>query len=253
MPNVNCAVNGNKYFLSVNVFPLDSVFNAGSSILANFNNQKAAETGFIFLFIFFAAHNFTLMSEREITGNIFFFQKRETSAAPMAETRTAEEIIVEKICAGDAEAFDEFYKRFSPMVHGIVLSKVPFDEAADIVQEVFISAYKNLHSLRERKAVGAWLAMIARNRANEFYRREKPTEELTDNISQKQNRQAEANEILDAIRALPEAYSETLVLRLVEGMTGPEIAEQTGLTPDSVRVNLHRGMKLLRQKLGIEV
>ena len=95
--------------------------------------------------------------------------------------------------------------------------------------------------------------MIARNRANEFYRREKPTEELTENISQNQNRQAEANEILDAIRSLPETYSETLILRLVEGMTGSEISEKTGLTPDSVRVNLHRGMKLLRQKLGIEV
>jgi hypothetical protein len=41
----------------------------------------------------------------------------------------------------------------------------------------------------------------------------------------------------------------TLVLRLVEGFSGPEIAERTGLTPASVRVNLHRGMKLLRYKL----
>ena len=99
----------------------------------------------------------------------------------------------------------------------------------------------------KKKPVGAWLAMIARNRANEFYRQAKPTEELTENIYQKKNQQAEANEILDAIRSLPETYSETLVLRLIEGMTGPEIADKTGLTPDSVRVNLHRGMKLLRK------
>ena len=38
-------------------------------------------------------------------------------------------------------------------------------------------------------------------------------------------------------------------MRLVEGMTGPEIAARTGLTPESVRVNLYRGMKLLREKL----
>ena len=42
---------------------------------------------------------------------------------------------------------------------------------------------------------------------------------------------------------------DTLALRLVEGMTGPEIAERTGLTHGSVRVNLHRGMKMLREKL----
>ena len=55
--------------------------------------------------------------------------------------------------------------------------------------------------------------------------------------------------VLDVIRTLPAAYRETLVLRLVEGLTGPEIAERTGLTPASVRVNLHRGMALLRAKL----
>ncbi len=56
--------------------------------------------------------------------------------------------------------------------------------------------------------------------------------------------------ILVIIRGLPEAYRETLILRLVEGFTGPEIAERTGLTPGSVRVNLHRGMQMLREKLG---
>ena len=54
-----------------------------------------------------------------------------------------------------------------------------------------------------------------------------------------------------ALAALPEAYAETLALRLVEGLTGPEISERTGLTPGSVRVNLHRGMALLREKLGL--
>jgi RNA polymerase sigma-70 factor (ECF subfamily) len=42
-----------------------------------------------------------------------------------------------------------------------------------------------------------------------------------------------------------------LVLRLVEGMSGKEIAEETGLTAESVRVNLHRGMKQLRERLGL--
>ena len=62
---------------------------------------------------------------------------------------------------------------------------------------------------------------------------------------------SESLAVLDAIRKLPEAYRDTLVLRLVEGMSGNEIAERTGLTPASVRVNLHRGMKLLREKLEL--
>jgi RNA polymerase sigma-70 factor (ECF subfamily) len=94
--------------------------------------------------------------------------------------------------------------------------------------------------------------MIARNRATEFYRQAKPTEELSEDLSRYDTPQTEAREILAAIRSLPETYKETLCLRLVEGMTGQEIAEQTGLAPDSVRVNLHRGMKLLREKLGVK-
>jgi RNA polymerase sigma-70 factor (ECF subfamily) len=192
------------------------------------------------------------MSENKMTGNIFYFAKA-AAIAPAAESVTAEARLVERVCAGEREAFDELYKLFAPMVHGIVLARVPRDEVDDIVQNVFLAAYKNLHTLRDRNAVGGWLAMIARNRSIEFYRRARPTEELSDDLSRNDSPHAEAREILAAIRALPEAYKESLVLRLVEGMTGPEIAARTGITPESVRVNLHRGMKLLRQKLGIEV
>ena len=193
------------------------------------------------------------MPESEMTGNLFFFAKSEvTATALVTEKKRAEARLVEKVCAGDDTAFGEFYKLFAPLVHGIILARVRRDEVADIVQEVFLSAYKNLHTIRDKTAVGAWLAMIARNQATEFYRREKPTEELSETLRQKENPNTEAREILRAIRDLPETYRETLVLRLVEGMTGIEIAERTNLTPESVRVNLHRGMKLLRQKLGIK-
>jgi RNA polymerase sigma-70 factor (ECF subfamily) len=195
------------------------------------------------------------MPESEMTGNLLFFASAEATAAADA-TATAAKVkaearLVERVRAGDREAFGELYKMFAPLVHGIVLARVPRDEADDIAQNVFLSAYKNLHNLRDYNAFGAWLAMIARNYSNEFYRHEKPTEELSEELAQTDAPHAEAREILSAIRSLPDAYRETLVLRLVDGMTGPEIAEQTGLTPESVRVNLHRGMKLLRRKLGV--
>lgn len=194
------------------------------------------------------------MSESGISGNIFYFPATEAANvndAASVEVLSPEARIVQRICDGDENAFTEFYRMYAPMVHGIVLARVGYDDVQDIVQEVFISAHKNLHTVRDRNAVGGWLAMIARNRVAEFYRRAKPTEELTDNISRHDAPSAEAKEILAAIRSLSETYRETLVLRLVEGMTGPEIAARTGLTPESVRVNLYRGMKLLREKLGI--
>ena len=63
----------------------------------------------------------------------------------------------------------------------------------------------------------------------------------------------EASSVLSGrIRQLPEAYRETLIMRLVLELTGPEIAEHTGMTHGSVRINLHRGMKLLREALSEE-
>ena len=187
------------------------------------------------------------MSNSEIAQNMFVLGTPATAST----TDRPEAVLVDRVRSGDREAFGEIYRMFAPMVHGIVLARVPHDEVQDIVQDVFFSAYNQLDSLRDKSALGAWMASIARNRAAEFYRHSRPTEELNEEIRGKHQPHAEAHEILSAIRSLPDAYRETLVLRLVEGMTGIEIAERTGLKPESVRVNLHRGMEMLRAKLGI--
>jgi len=151
---------------------------------------------------------------------------------------------------GDREAFAQLYQRFARMVHGIVLARIDRTDVDDVVQDVFVNALDRLGDLREPAAFGGWLAAIARHRAADYGRRRMVTDSLeSDAVSCSDSDQLGALAVLDAVRSLPDAYRETLTLRLVEGMTGAEIAERTGLTPASVRVNLHRGMKLLREKL----
>lgn len=150
---------------------------------------------------------------------------------------------------GSRAAFGRLYSRYARMVHGILLARVPPGEVDDLVQDVFLSALRQLSALRDDGAFGGWLAMIARNRAYDYHRRAREWTELPADLAADDRRTPEASAALEAIRALPEAYREPLMLRLVEGMTGDEIAARTGLTPASVRVNLHRGMKQLRQKL----
>lgn len=151
---------------------------------------------------------------------------------------------------GDRAAFGRLYDRYARMVHGILLARVPAGEVDDLVHDVFLLALRRLHTLRDTSAFGAWLATITRNRANDYYRRSLDVAELPEDLAEKISPTAEAMAVLAVVRTLPEAYRETLILRLVEGMTGPEIAARTGLTPASVRVNLHRGMKQLREKLA---
>ncbi|MEO5858593.1 MAG: sigma-70 family RNA polymerase sigma factor [Pyrinomonadaceae bacterium] len=192
------------------------------------------------------------MPETELTGDLLLLSP-ETNVRVVLPDAKPEALLVDRIRAGNVEAFDEMYRMFAPMIHGIVLSRVPREDADDVTQEVFIAAYKNLNSLRDANAVGPWLTKIARNFSAGLFRGRRREDELTDDIREKRRPENEANEILGVIMRMPLTYKETLVLRLIEGMTGPEIAEQTGMTPDSVRVNLHRGMKLLRKELGVEV
>ena len=161
--------------------------------------------------------------------------------------------LVRAAAAGDRAAFGELYVRYARLVHGILLARVPPAEADDLVQDVFLSAMRQLRGLRTVAAFRGWLAAIARNRATDYFRQTRPSVPIEENMKPESPAKAnglDALEVLDVIRQLPEAYRETMILRLVEGMTGPEIARQTGLTADSVRVNLCRGMKMLRERLG---
>jgi RNA polymerase sigma-70 factor (ECF subfamily) len=144
------------------------------------------------------------------------------------------------------------------MVHGILLARVPANDVDDLVQDVFLRALPRLSDLRDVARFGPWLAAITRNRANDYYRQTRGVAAVTESLPEDEAQLPAANTssdreaamILALVRSLPETYREPLILRLVEGMTGPEIAARTGLTPGSVRVNLHRGMQQLREKLS---
>lgn len=172
--------------------------------------------------------------------------------AERREPRPESVLLVEAARRGNRSAFGALYERYGRMVHGVLLARVPPADADDLTQDVFLIAWRRLRSLRDPAAFGGWLATIARRRAIDHLRRTRDEVELEEAHLGCDGHDPEAHAALAALRGLPPAYRETLVLRLVEGMTGPEIAERTGLTPGSVRVNLHRGMKLLRRRLAGE-
>ena len=185
------------------------------------------------------------------TANMLLINPIANAVPELATEQPVEVGLVRAVLEGDREGFGRLYDLYAPLVHGILLARVPRTEVDDLVQDIFLHAFKKLHTLRDSSSFGPWIAMIARNRAVDYYRRSRETVEITDDVRGTDKQESKAAEILELIRNLPEAYRETLVLRLVEGMTGPEIAARTGLTAASVRVNLHRGMKLLREKLTL--
>jgi len=167
----------------------------------------------------------------------------------METETTAEVALVEAARKGDPSAFGRLHALYSRMVHGMLLARVPPGEVEDLAQDVFLSAWRRLPALRDEAAFGGWLAMITRNRAADYHRHHREPVELPEDLAIEAAPEAEARQVLAVMQSLPEVYREPLILRLVEGMSGPEIAERTGLKPASVRVNLHRGMKQLRERL----
>jgi len=185
----------------------------------------------------------------------FAFRVRHLRRMAEARVRIAvdESALVAAAAAGDRDAFGRLYERYASMVHGVLLARVQRADAEDLMQEVFLSAMRRLGDLRDHASFGGWLLSIARNRANDHHRKRRETDELDMDVVVDHNSTDahEAVRVLALLRALPEAYREPLALRLVEGLTGPEIAERTGMSHGSVRVNLHRGLQLLREKLGV--
>ncbi len=185
-----------------------------------------------------------------------FERRRETRnrlAVVSAPDEPLRELVV-RARAGDRVAFNGLYRRFAGAIHAVALAHAPAADVHDIVQDSFVRAWSHLSDLREPDAFAGWIIGIARRRAIDVRRSERrrggPALELGDDtMASSPVPTGEAKEALAAISALAESYRETLLMRLVEGMSGPEIAEATGMTPESVRVNLCRGMKLLRERL----
>lgn len=174
-----------------------------------------------------------------------------------AETGTAE--LARRAQAGDRGAFELLYREFAGTVHGIALAACGPAAADDVTQEVFMNAYARLADLRDPAAFAGWLCTAARRTAidrQRIVRREPRAAEFDEHPGREPApadafaARAAAERALACIRQLPDAYRETLTLRLVEGLSGPEIAARTGLTHGSVRVNLTRGMALLRPLLA---
>src|SRR6186997_1858353 len=97
--------------------------------------------------------------------------QQSISAVPDAARPDSEEaVLVRAVLDGDRDMYGRLYQLYAPLVHGILLARMPRCEVEDTVQEIFLHALKKLHTLRDFASFGTWIAMIARNRAMDFHR-----------------------------------------------------------------------------------
>src|SRR5258707_3738278 len=86
-------------------------------------------------------------------------ERQSVTVWPMTETRE-EDSLVSAARSGDRAAFGRLYDRYARMVHGILLARVPPREADDLVQEAFLLALRQLHSLPDISRFWSWLSAL---------------------------------------------------------------------------------------------
>ena len=126
--------------------------------------------------------------------------------------------------------------------------------AEDILQDVFLKAHVNLHTIKSQGSLTAWLYRIAANVIADHYRGLTPSEEISDELVASEPERDYIGELVSCVHpliaGLPEIYRVPLMLSEIEGLTQKEVAERLGLSLSGAKSRVQRGREKLRQKLS---
>lgn len=159
-------------------------------------------------------------------------------------------LLVERTRGRDTRAFETLVRRYSRRLYRISRSVLSNDEAAEeAVRAAYIRAFADLDHYEPAGKFGAWLARLALNEALTA-RRVTPVEMPLSVLQQDDVPHGDAapsrQQIEDAIDALPEVFRTVLVLRIVEDLSGVEVAVCLGLNETTVRTRLFRAQQRLK-------
>jgi RNA polymerase sigma factor (sigma-70 family) len=172
--------------------------------------------------------------------------------------------LVNGTLAGNRDAFGLIVSRYQSLICSLAYSATgSFGQSEDLAQETFITAWKHLGHLRERDKLRSWLCGIARNRINNFLRREgrEPvrTAEPLENAAETHSAEALPGEqtisneeqaiLWRSLERIPEIYREPLVLFYREHQSIESVAADLDLTEDTVKQRLSRGRKMLQEQV----
>jgi RNA polymerase sigma-70 factor (ECF subfamily) len=172
--------------------------------------------------------------------------------------------LVEAIHTGDDQALETLLAKYAPAVYrfGLRMCRDP-EDAKDVLQDTLFAAARGLREFRAASSLSTWLYTVARSFCLKKRRRSKDepatTEPLDERVAGVPSRERPPDEnaarrelaavLEDALTRLDPTYREVLLLRDVEGLTAPEVAEILGVSIDAVKSRLHRARAELRARL----
>ena len=163
-----------------------------------------------------------------------------------------------RVEGGDQQAMTELFDQYSGMVYSVALRvlKDP-GQAEDVMQEIFFQVWRNPDAfVSGRGSLGAWLAVMARNRAIDSLRKRRPTDSVDDVVLASNSdlgSEVERNRMMEKVRGvlkdLPMEQQKSVELAFFEGLTHSEIAARTGDPLGTVKTRIRSALITLRKAI----
>jgi RNA polymerase sigma-70 factor, ECF subfamily len=168
----------------------------------------------------------------------------------------SDEVLLERVKANDQGAMGEFCDRYGSLVYSIAL-RVLMDagQAEDLMQEIFLQVWRKPGAfVQGRGTLGAWLAVVTRNRAVDVLRRRRPSDPVDEvvlasnvNLASDVERTRMMEKVREAMQGLPTEQQKSVELAFFEGMTHAEIAAKTGDPLGTVKTRIRTALLSLRK------
>ena len=175
----------------------------------------------------------------------------------MTDDQNSDEHIIRRVVNGDINIFEHIVKKYQKLVFNIGMRFFKnTDDSNDFVQDVFLKAYKNLNSYKERSPFRFWLGKVAYNLAINSIKAKKIDPEIKEQLQsydlspEESHVKNEVSEtLLQAIKKLPEPYRVCVDLYFFNGLSYNEINEITGFPVNTIKSNVFRAKQFLRDAL----
>ena len=188
--------------------------------------------------------------------HLTYAERKRSVSSPDAKVVSPDLALVSAIHAGDASAMASVYDRYSSVVYSVALRVLGDTGAAeDIQQEVFMQLWRNPSAFdASRGNLGAWLAVITRNRAIDALRKRRPETDPEDvvlsvvlDMAGEVDRSRVAEKVRGALSTMPAAQRAALEMAYYQGMTHTEIAAKTGEPLGTIKTRIRAGLMALRK------
>jgi len=178
--------------------------------------------------------------------------------------KRSDDVLISQALAGKKSAWVSLVKRYEKGIYNYALRMVNnHADAMDLMQDIFVALFRNLHTFRAESPFKGWLFKIAHYRCIEYYRKKRPMQSLDDTPELSDEESADCPEqalfaqqqssvLINIIQKLPTKQKLVVELKFFQQCTFDDIAQQLGISTNTAKSQLYSALDKLKLFLEAE-